>query len=75
MSLAASEADVSRRRLMIEGSGSFNTGGGSLTLTLELGLRHDGGDAETGTGLEAGAGLRYARDGITVVRRLSRIFQ
>ena len=35
-------------------------GGASLTPSLELGLRHDGGDAETGTGFELGAGLGYA---------------
>ena len=28
--------------------------------------RHDGGDAETGTGFEAGAGVRYAAHGVTV---------
>ena len=64
--LEASEADVSRVRLLIEGSRTFETGGGSLTPTLELGLRQDGGDAETGTGIEAGARLRYEGDGVTV---------
>ena len=29
-------------------------------------MRHDGGDAETGTGIEAGAGLRYAGEGFSV---------
>ena len=33
--------------------------GASLTPWGELGLRHDGGDGETGTGLELGGGLRY----------------
>ena len=28
-----------------------------MTPSLELGVRHDGGDAETGTGLELGDGL------------------
>ena len=31
----------------------------SLTPWGELGLRHDGGDGETGAGLELGGGLRY----------------
>ena len=31
-----------------------------LTPGLEFGLRHDGGDAETGTGVEVGGSLRYA---------------
>ena len=33
--------------------------GGALTPSLEVGLRHDGGDAETGTGIEVGGGLSY----------------
>ena len=44
-------ADASRVRLVLEGGRSFEMAGGAvLTLGLELGLRHDGGDAETGTG-------------------------
>ena len=35
-------------------------GGGTLTPSLEVGLRHDGGDAETGAGVELGAGLAWA---------------
>ena len=50
----------------MEGSRSFEAGGGAFTPSLELGLRHDGGDAETGTGIEAGAGVRYAGAGVTV---------
>ena len=57
--LGAAEGDASRVRLLVEGSRRFETGGGALTPTLEVGLRHDGGDAETGAGLEAGAALRY----------------
>ena len=59
--LAATEADVSRLRLVLEGSRSVAlAGGGSFTPSLELGLRYDGGDAETGTGVEVGGSLRYA---------------
>lgn len=64
--MAASEADVSRLRLLLEGSHSFETSAGTLTPSLNLGLRHDGGDAETGTGVEAGAGLRYGGEGFSV---------
>ncbi len=66
--LAASEADTSRLRLILEGSRSFAVGSGTLTPSLEAGLRHDGGDAETGTGVELGGGLRYAdpESGLTV---------
>ena len=64
--LAASQADASRLRLTVAGSRRFATGGGALTPSLAIGLRHDGGDAETGTGLEAGAALRYAGAGFSV---------
>ena len=42
-------ADASRVRLALEGSRASAMGDGAvLTPGLELGLRHDGGDAETG---------------------------
>ena len=53
-------ADASRVRLALEGSRSFETGGGTLTPGLELGVRHDDGDAETGTGVELGGRLSWA---------------
>ncbi len=59
--LAASEAQVTRLRLALEGAQAFGLGAGVvLTPRLELGLRHDGGDAETGTGADIGAGLDFA---------------
>ena len=62
--LEAAEADTSRLRLLLEGSRAFETGeGGVLTPSLEAGLRLDGGDAETGTGVEVGAGVRYTDAG------------
>jgi len=33
--------------------------GATLRPSLELGVRHDGGDAETGTGVELGAGVAF----------------
>ena len=52
---------TSRVRVMLEGSGSMPLAtGGVLKPTLEAGLRYDDGDAETGAGLEIGAGLGYA---------------
>ena len=58
--LAASSARVHRVRLIVEGARSLSlSSGATLTPTLQLGLRHDGGDAETGAGVEVGAGLRY----------------
>ena len=59
--LAASDSDVSRLRLGLEGSWRVAIeGGGQLTPKLELGARHDGGDAETGFGLELGGGLAWS---------------
>jgi hypothetical protein len=51
---------LSRLRLSTEASHDYRfSGGGSLTPWGELGVRHDGGDGETGAGLEVGGGLRY----------------
>ena len=48
-------------RAVLDGSRTFSfASGAALTPKLELGVRHDAGDAETGTGLEVGAGLGYA---------------
>ena len=63
--LMGSEADVSRGRLLVEGSRTFETGAAALTPSIELGLRHDAGDAETGTGIEVVAGLRYTSGAAT----------
>ncbi len=65
--LAAAEAETSRVRLLLEGSRSVRLAGGAvLTPSVELGLRHEGGDAETGGGLELGGSLRYASGGLSV---------
>ena len=59
--LSAAESQTSRMRFILEGSrGIALAGGQALRPTLEVGLRHDGGDAETGAGIELGAGVRYA---------------
>ena len=53
-------AEVSRVRLGLQASRSFPMGDGALfTPSLEVGLRQDGGDADTGFGLDMGAGLRW----------------
>ena len=58
--LPATDTDTTRVRVMLEGSRAFALdGGGALAPTFEAGLRHDGGDAETGAGIELGGGLRY----------------
>ncbi|MCY4408274.1 MAG: hypothetical protein OXC15_18040, partial [Rhodospirillaceae bacterium] len=59
--LAAARGEASRVRAVLDGSRTFALAdGAALTPSAELGLRSDGGDAETGTGLEFGAGLGYA---------------
>ena len=59
--LAASTADVTRLRLGLEGTWrGLALGAGTLEPRLEVGLRHDGGDAETGFGLDLGGGLVWS---------------
>ena len=58
--LDAVEANVSRVRVGLEGSRPVLFGEGrTLTPSLELGFRHDGGDADTGAGFDIGAGIRW----------------
>ena len=53
-------AEVSRLRLGLQASRSFPMGDHAvITPSLEMGLRQDGGDADTGFGLDMGAGLRW----------------
>ena len=72
--LADIRTDANRVRLFLEAEREFAVRGeGTLTPSFEVGVRHDGGDAETGTGFEAGAGMRYAAEGIAIegaVRKL-----
>ena len=77
--LAASASDATRLRLGLEGSwrialdgaghsetegAGLRAGGASLVPKLELGARHDGGDAETGFGVELGGGLKWTDPGL-----------
>ena len=69
--LAATEGDLSRVRLALEASRAFETEtGGIFVPSAEMGLRHDAGDAETGTGVEVGAGLRYSIGAISINGRV-----
>ena len=59
--LAAEQAEVTRLRLGLEGSRPFRfSGGARLTPSAELGARQDGGDAETGFGVDIGGGLAWS---------------
>ena len=71
--LASMSLSASRQRLVIEGEHVQKLdSGATFTPSLELGLRNDGGDGETGTGIEAGGALRYtdAGSGLTVEGRV-----
>ena len=68
--LNASEARVTRVRTALEGSRGFTLGGRlSLTPSVEVGLRRDGGDTETGAGMDVGGGLAFKRQGHGAVAR------
>ena len=72
--LASASASVMRLRLGLEGSWPLALGEGELgegatvTPRLAVGVRHDGGDAETGFGADIGAGVALAlpAHGLTV---------
>ena len=52
--------DLGRLRMSLQASREYGfPAGGFLTPWGELGVRHDGGDGETGAGVELGGGLRY----------------
>ncbi len=58
--LESTKLAASRQRLMLEGVHDRELASGAIfSPSLEVGMRNDGGDGETGTGLEAGGGLRY----------------
>ena len=59
--LAAATAEVMRLRLGLEGSRPFRLADGSvLTPSVEIGMRRDGGDAETGFGADIVAGVAWS---------------
>ena len=68
-SMSALTVEVQRLRLALEGSRTWNlSSGGAWTTALEVGLRHDGGDGATGSGVEVGGGISYrsVRTGMTI---------
>ena len=63
--LAGLAVDTRRLRLGLQGSHErAMADGATLTPAVEVGLRHDGGDATKGAGVEAGASLRYRDPGL-----------
>ncbi len=70
--LAASDSGASRLRLGLEGRWELPVpGGGRLTPSLEAGARRDGGDAETGFGVELGGGLAWRQPSLGIALDLS----
>ena len=70
--MAATQAVVTRLRMGLEASRALQWDSGlTLTPSLEVGLRHDGGDAETGFGLDLGGGiaLAYPEQGLEATLR------
>ncbi len=61
------DVDVNRVRVSLEARQPWAISHATkLQSTLEVGARHDGGDGETGTGLELNAGLRYHTQRVTL---------
>ena len=59
-SLDEMELDASRIRLSLESTNSITRDNGArIDRKVELGIRHDGGDGVTGSGIELGLGLRH----------------
>ena len=73
--LKRAQARASRLRILLEGSQSYKLDyGARLTPSLEVGLRSDGGDAETGSGVEVRAGIRYTAPGMTLEASAHNLF-
>ena len=58
---------ANRLRLALKGSHAYEAGmDGQVTPEIEVALRQDGGDGQTGAGVEVGGGLRYEGGGFTL---------
>ncbi|MCY3679806.1 MAG: cadherin-like beta sandwich domain-containing protein [Gemmatimonadetes bacterium] len=70
--LLENKGTASRARVLLEGSHVLWIAGGSLQPLAEVGMRYDGGDADTGMGIEIGAGMRYVLTslGLTIEGRV-----
>ena len=71
-SLQRVNLNAGRQRLMFEGVHAHTlASGATLTSSVEMGMRYDGGDGDTGHSMELGGGLRYAdpATGLTVEGR------
>ncbi len=65
--LASARGETVRLRLGLEGTWrGLDVAGGRLTPSLEVGLRHDSGDAETGFGADVGGGVAWSDPGLGI---------
>ena len=68
--MEAAEATVSRLRLIIDARRDITFEAGTLASSVEIGVRHDAGDAERGLGVEAGAGLEVRSGRVRIEARV-----
>ena len=63
------DTDASRVRLMLEASNGFALGSGTLQPQARIGMRQDGGEVDSGFGMELGGGMTFLdRDGTLTIR-------
>ncbi|MYG81604.1 MAG: hypothetical protein F4187_07505, partial [Gemmatimonadetes bacterium] len=62
--------DASRARLMFEALKEFGLGAATLQPQLRVGMRQDGGEVDSGFGMEVGGGMSYLRHNGTLAIRL-----
>ncbi|MDE0028149.1 MAG: autotransporter domain-containing protein [Deltaproteobacteria bacterium] len=75
--LESTTLSVSRQRLMLEGVHERKLdSGATFTPSIEVGMRYDGGDGDTGGSVETGGGLRFADTalGLTLEGRARMLF-
>lgn len=59
-------ADASRMRLMLEANKGFGMGAATLQPQVRVGMRQDGGEVDSGFGMEVGGGVTYLQDNGTL---------
>ena len=62
--------DASRMRLMLEASKGFGMGAATLQPQVRVGMRQDGGEVDSGFGMEVGGGVTYLQHNGTLTIRV-----
>ena len=69
--IQGADAGATRLRLGVEGRWhGIELGGGDLVPSLEVAVRHDGGDADTGWGTDLGAAFDWSNSGLGLAAQL-----